>query len=364
MSPVIDIAVRHRLGAFELDASFRSDAGLTALFGRSGAGKTSLINVIGGLIVPTTGHVAVDGEVLVDTQAGIVLPKHRRRIGYVFQEARLFPHLSVRQNLLFGRWFAPRGTRSSSRFGEVLELLGIGHLLARRPGSLSGGEKQRVAIGRALLSNPRLLLMDEPLASLDEARKAEILPYIERLRDDAGIPIVYVSHAVAEVARLATTVAIIEAGRVKACGPAATTLSRLDLATVPGAPETSSLIEGRVASVDPAFGLTRIETRAGAVEVARTGLTPGGSIRIRILASDVMVALAPVAGISALNQLPGTVAEIALTGGDGSGIVDLRIDCGGERLAARLTRKSLLALGLGVGSPVVAIVKSVSVETP
>ncbi len=364
MNPVIDIAIRHRLGTFDLDASFRSDGRLTALFGRSGAGKTSLVNIIGGLIAPTVGRVVVDGEVLVDTQAGIFLPKHRRRIGYVFQEARLFPHLSVRQNLLFGRWFAPRSARASSQLADVLDLLGIGHLLARRPGALSGGEKQRVAIGRALLSNPRLLLMDEPLASLDEARKAEILPYIERLRDEAGIPIIYVSHAVAEVARLATTVAIVEAGRVTACGPAAETLSRLDLALRPGSAEPSSLIEGSVGAVDPAFGLTRIDTRAGAMQVARTGLRPGETIRIRVLASDVMVALAPLPGISALNQLHGTVAEIGAPGRPDSNTVDLRIDCGGEMLAARLTRKSLVTLGLGLGSPVVAIVKSVSVETP
>jgi molybdate transport system ATP-binding protein len=270
----------------------------------------------------------------------------------------------VRQNLLFGRWFSPRGEQASSDLPGVLDLLGIGHLLERRPAGLSGGEKQRVAIGRALLANPRLLLMDEPLASLDEARKAEILPYIERLRDEAGIPIIYVSHAVAEVARLATTVAILEAGTVSACGPTAATLSRPDLARLPGAPETSSLIEGRVVAVDSGFGLTRIETKAGMIEVVRTGLRTGETIRIRILASDVMVALAPVAGVSALNQLHGMVAEIATAGGPESGTVDLRIDCGGAMLTARLTRRSLVDLGLGVGSPVVAIVKSVSVETP
>lgn len=364
MTTGLDIVVRHRLGAFTLDATLRSEGGLTALYGPSGSGKTSLVNVIAGLIRPESGHVRHDGEALFDRAGGVFVPPHRRRIGYVFQEARLFPHLSVRRNLLFGRWFAPRGGAERTDLPAVLDLLGIGHLLARRPGDLSGGERQRVAIGRALLARPRLLLMDEPLASLDEARKAEILPYIERLRDEAGIPIVYVSHALAEVARLATTVAIIEAGRVTACGPAATILSRLDLALRPGAPEPSSLIEGSVGTVDPAFGVTRIETRAGAIEVARTGLRPGEAIRIRILASDVMIALAPVSGISALNQLHSTVAEIAPTGGDGSGTVDLGIDCGGERLAARLTRKSLVALGLGIGSPVVAIVKSVSVETP
>jgi ABC-type nitrate/sulfonate/bicarbonate transport system ATPase subunit len=212
MSPVIEVAVAHRLGAFQLDANFTSNGRLTALFGRSGSGKTSLVNIIAGLIRPAAGASLVDGQVLVDTKAGIFMPKHRRRIGYVFQEARLFPHLTVRQNLLFGRWFAPRDAVAGSDLAGVLDLLGIGHLLERRPGALSGGEKQRVAIGRALLSKPRLLLMDEPLASLDEARKAEILPYIERLRDEIGIPIVYVSHSVAEVARLATTLVTVDQG--------------------------------------------------------------------------------------------------------------------------------------------------------
>ena len=195
----LEVEIDHRQGAFRLRGSFRSDGRLTALFGRSGSGKTTLVNVIAGLIRPERGRIAVDGATLLDTQAGVFVPKHRRRIGYVFQEGRLFPHLSVRQNLLFGRWFAGRegGARTrASDLDAVVALLGIGHLLRRRPAGLSGGEKQRVAIGRALLARPRLLLMDEPLASLDEARKAEILPFIERLRDEAGVPIVYVSHAV------------------------------------------------------------------------------------------------------------------------------------------------------------------------
>jgi molybdate transport system ATP-binding protein len=364
MTPVLDIAVRHRLGSFALDAAFRSDGRLTALFGPSGSGKTSLVNVIGGLIAPECGHVRLDGEALLDTAAGVFVPVHCRRIGYVFQEARLFPHLSVRQNLLFGRWFSPRAGRTGIDLPGVLDLLGIGHLLARRPGALSGGEKQRVAIGRALLSHPRLLLMDEPLASLDEARKAEILPYIERLRDEGGIPIVYVSHAMAEVARLATTVAIIDGGRVMACGPTAEILSRLDLASLPGAPEASSLIETRVIAFEDAFGLTRLSTRAGPLLVARGGLAPGRSIKIRILASDVMVSLGPLTGISALNQWPGRVAEIGTAAGLDASTMDLRIDCGGEMLAARLTRQSASMLGLTVGSAVYAVVKSVSVETP
>ena len=196
----LSVAVRHRLGAFELDAAFESGGRLTALFGASGSGKTSLVNIIAGLIRPDKGRIAVDGRVLVDTATRSFVPKHKRRIGYVFQDARLFPHMTVGQNLAYGSWFAPRGERSADR-EKVVELLGIGHLLQRKPDLLSGGEKQRVAIGRALLASPLLILMDEPLASLDEARKAEILPYIERLRDETRVPIVYVSHSVAEVAQ-------------------------------------------------------------------------------------------------------------------------------------------------------------------
>jgi molybdate transport system ATP-binding protein len=209
----LDLQANTRLGDFTLDAEFASEGKITAIFGPSGAGKTTLINVIAGLIAPARGRVAVDGAVLLDTEAGIDLPTHERRIGYVFQEARLFPHLNVKRNLLYGRWFAPRETWGAS-FDEVVELLDIGPLLHRGTPQLSGGEKQRVAIGRALLASPRLLLLDEPLSSLDEARKQEVMPFLERLRDAARMPIVYVSHSVAEVKRLATTVVRMREGRV------------------------------------------------------------------------------------------------------------------------------------------------------
>jgi molybdate transport system ATP-binding protein len=197
---ILDVDVRHRQGDFTLEARFQSEGKLTALFGPSGSGKTTLVNAISGLIRPDYGRVVAQERVLLDTQLRTFVPKHRRRVGYVFQEGRLFPHLNVRQNLLFGRWFTPKKERKAG-FERVVELLGVGHLLDRRPSTLSGGEKQRVAMGRALLSDPRLLLMDEPLASLDEARKAEIYPYIERLRDEGGVPIVLVSHSVAEMRR-------------------------------------------------------------------------------------------------------------------------------------------------------------------
>ncbi|TXN60485.1 molybdenum ABC transporter ATP-binding protein, partial [Methylobacterium sp. WL6] len=224
----LDVAVALRRGAFTLDAAFAAGAGLTALFGRSGSGKTTLIDLIAGLSRPDRGRIVVAGETLVDTDRRIALPVHRRRIGLVFQDARLFPHLSVRSNLGYGRFFAGRRAERAEH-DAVVDMLGIGHLLDRQPAGLSGGERQRVAIGRALLARPRLLLMDEPLAALDEARKGEILPYIERLRDEAGIPIVYVSHAVGEVARLANTVVVLEAGRVAAAGPAEAILRRADL---------------------------------------------------------------------------------------------------------------------------------------
>jgi molybdate transport system ATP-binding protein len=362
MSPVIEIAVQHRLGQFQLDAAFASDGRLTVLFGRSGSGKTSLVNIIGGLIAPAQGRVVVDGQVLVDTQAGIFVPKHRRRIGYVFQEARLFPHLNVRQNLLFGRWFSPRDARASSHLAGVLELLGIGHLLQRRPGALSGGERQRVAIGRALLSQPRLLLMDEPLASLDEARKAEILPYIERLRDEIGVPIVYVSHSVAEVVRLATTLVTVDHGRVTACGPTAQVMSRLGVAGLSGAAEAGSILEAEVVGHDPDYGLTTLATGAGTLQVARSALPAGEKVRVRILASDVLISLSPPVGVSALNILPGTIAEIGERRPGGA--VELLIDCGGDKLLARLTAKSVDALKLLPGSAVYAVIKSVSIDAP
>ena len=213
----LEVDVSRRLGAFTLEARFTTDSGLTALFGPSGAGKTSLVNIIAGLLRPDRGKITVQEKVLVDTERGVFVPKYRRRVGYIFQEPRLFPHFTVRQNLLYGRWFTPARERRE-QLDHIVELLGIGGLLDRGPALLSGGEKQRVAIGRALLASPHLLLMDEPLASLDEARKSEILPYIERLRDESRVPIVYVSHSVSEVMRLASTMVLLAGGKVTATG--------------------------------------------------------------------------------------------------------------------------------------------------
>ena len=355
---MLSVAVRHRFGEFQLDAAFDSPGGLTALFGRSGAGKTSLINAVAGLFRPEEARIAVDDEVLTDSERGVFVPARRRRIGYVFQEGRLFPHLTVRQNLLYGRWFAPKGG-SAGDFDHVVDLLGIGALLGRRPANLSGGEKQRVAIGRALLSRPRLLVMDEPLAALDEARKAEILPYIERLRDDSAVPIIYVSHAIAEVTRLATTMVVLSQGRVAAVGPTAAIMGRLDLFPLTGRAEAGAILATRVAEHDLTFGLTTLRATAGRLRVPHLDLPLGSALRVRIRARDVMIALSPPAGLSALNVLPGVVAEIGA--GDGP-IVDIRLDCAGEALIARLTRRSVEGLGLVPGRRVYAVIKSIAFD--
>lgn len=356
---MIQVDVRHRLGTFELEASFATEAHLTALFGRSGSGKTSLVNIIAGLIRPDWARISVRGEVLVDTDQRVFMPKHRRRIGYVFQEGRLFPHLTVRQNLLYGRWFTP----SPQRYGEldqVVDLLGIGHLLHRRPGLLSGGEKQRVAIGRAVLSCPRLLLMDEPLASLDEARKAEILPYLERLRDQTKVPIVYVSHSVREIARLATALVVMAEGRVAAAGSPADLMARLDVSPLTDRTDAGAVLDAEILGHDERFGLTILRVCGGELRVPRLeDLIVGQSVRVHIRARDVMVSTRAPDGLSALNVLQGVVADLRSRDGP---LLDLRLDCGGQAVLARLTRRSVEKLGLAEGTPVYAVIKTVGFD--
>ena len=351
----LEVDVDHARGSFRLAARFSAAPGLTALFGRSGSGKTTLVDIVGGLVRPDRGRVAIDGQVLVDTANRVFVPRHRRHIGYVFQDSRLFPHFSVRRNLLYGRWFgrSPAGGASAD-LASVVDLLGIGHLLDRRPASLSGGEKQRVAIGRALLSWPRLLLMDEPLASLDEARRAEILPYIERLRDEAGVPILYVSHSVAEVARLATTVVLLGDGAVTAVGPVGDVLSLADPADV------GSVLDATVARHDEAFQLSLLATAAGELQVPRLHAAAGTAVRAYIRARDVMLSLHPPEAVSALNVLPGRIVDIAA--GASGAQADVRLDCHGAALVARITAKSVQRLALAPGRPVFAVIKSVSFE--
>ncbi|PDT36234.1 MULTISPECIES: molybdenum ABC transporter ATP-binding protein [Sinorhizobium] len=352
----LEVEARHRIGSFAIDAAFRSEGGVTALFGRSGSGKTSLINIVAGLLRPDRGRIVLDGDVIADSEERLFTPVHRRHFGYVFQEARLFPHLSVRHNLAYGRWFAGAG-KSDSEFHKVVEMLGIGDLLERRPSTLSGGERQRVAVGRALLAAPRLLLMDEPLAALDEARKAEILPYLERLRDETKIPIVYVSHSVAEVGRLAERIVVIEEGRVKASGTASAILNQPAAAIVRR--ETGALVEGVVVSHDSQHRLTVVLAGECLIRIPHLVSTPGNRLRLYIAGRDVMLATTKPEGISALNVLKGTIIDLSPAQ---EGSVDVRVDCGGNVIVSRITALSRETLGLEPAKPVHAIIKTVALD--
>jgi molybdate transport system ATP-binding protein len=359
---MLEFDVRCRTGAFALDAAFAAGAGITALFGGSGAGKTTVLNLIAGLAKPASGQIAVDGRKLYDSAARIDLPPHERGVGYVFQEGRLLPHLTVRHNLLYGRFFAKgrEGRRSGAlSLDQAVELLGIGHLLERRPGGLSGGEKQRVAIGRALLANPALLLLDEPLASLDAPRKAEILYYIELLRDEVRVPIVYVSHALDEVVRLADTLVLLSEGRVLGSGPIPKMMSRVELRPYLGRHEGGAVIEARVASQDLGSGLARLEFGGGMLEIPDVEGLIGERVRVRVRARDVSIALSRPIGLSIRNVLAGTVAAIGEEEGPS---LDVQLDLGGTSLIARITRKSALELGLRPGLAVFALIKSVSID--
>lgn len=363
---MLSVRVARDFGGFALDVAFEAPAGVSVLFGRSGSGKSSVINAVAGLLRPQGGRIAVGDEVLFDADRGVMVPPHRRRMGYVFQDARLFSHLNVRQNLRYGQRFAPAGPGPD--LTQVVELLGLEPLLSRRPATLSGGERQRVAIGRALLSRPRMLLMDEPLAALDEGRKAEILPYLERLRDRLGLPILYVSHSVPEVARLAQTLILIEGGRVIAAGPAAAVMADPALAPVIGLREAGAVIPARLVAQD-ADGLSRLETDGGAVFLPRIEAAPGTVMQLRVLAQDVMLATTRPAAISALNVLGAQV--VAIHPGPGpEAMVQLRLGMSppmaerpdGALMLARVTRRSVAGLGLTPGQPVFAIVKSVAVS--
>lgn len=352
----LEVDFRHRQGDFALAVAFDAPDGITALFGRSGAGKTSVVNAIAGLLAPDAGRITLGGTALFDRAARCNLPTWRRRLGYVFQDGRLFPHLSVRQNMTYGQRFAPRGSTGPT-LDSVAELLGIAPLLDRRPGGLSGGEKQRVAIGRALLSRPRMLLMDEPLAALDEARKAEILPYLERLRDETALPILYVSHSVAEVARLASRVVVLENGHVARAGPAEQVLSDPGMVHQIGLREAGAVLPATVAR-HHADGLTELAVSGGRLFLPLTKGAPGTAVRVRVLAQDVMLAHSAPVGLSALNILPGKV--VSLRDGDGPGVM-VQIACGDDLLLARITRRSAQALGLAPDGPVFAVIKTVAI---
>jgi len=359
---MIRLDVTRRLGRFTVDAAFEADsAGITALFGRSGAGKTSVVNMLAGLLRPDAGHIEIDGRVLFDRAAGIDLPPEKRHLGYVFQESRLFPHFSVRGNLVYGMRRRDEGARKID-FDTVVEVLGIGHLLERRPRALSGGEKQRVALGRALLTSPELMLMDEPLASLDAPRKQEVLPLIEALRDRFAVPIVYVTHSMDEIVRLADTLVLIDEGRVAAVGPVEDLTSRLDLRPLTGRYEAGSVIAARVAGHDSAYALSLLEFPGGTFRVPHVDLPVGAPLRVRIRARDVSLAVRRPEGLSDLNVFPGTVAQIGNPVEERGGPdLDLRLDIGAP-LWARVSRRSFDDLGLTQGSEVFAVIKGTSID--
>ena len=347
------------LGSFRLDVDLTFPAnGITALFGPSGCGKTSLLRCFAGLNRLDDGDFSIEGEVWQDGKT--FLPSHKRAIGYVFQQANLFPHLSVSDNLAFGLKRLARGEREAAarRFDELVSLLGIGHLLDRAPRKLSGGERQRVAIGRALLTAPKLLLMDEPLSALDFEAKREILPYLESLRKNLSVPVLYVTHAPNEVARLADHIAVIENGCVLASGPLTETLARLDL-PIRREEGAGVAIDAEVAEIDAQWHLARVAFPGGSLWVRDPKKPVGTNVRVMVLARDVSLALEASENVSIVNHLPATVLKIA--DGDHPAVVAVKVDVGGTPLIARLTARSAVLLGLEPGKPVFAQIKSVAI---
>ena len=358
---MIDVDVDLESGAFRLTAQFASDASIVGLFGRSGAGKTTLIHAIAGIVRPSRGRIRIDDAVLFDSTRRIDLSIQARRIGYVFQHALLFPHLSVESNLLYGHALRPHVERTIEP-RDVIDLLGLTSLLERRPATLSGGERQRVAIGRALLAQPRLLLMDEPLASLDAQRKVEILDYIERLRDRLHIPIVYVSHSIPEITRLADTMVVLADGRCVAAddpervvdqighGPDGDASSDLD---------AGSLIDARVAAHDDVDRLTTLAFNGGQLLVPMIEAGVGARVRAYLRSRDLSLALQRPEGISIVNVLAGKIVAINERPGAAA---DVRVAVGATMLTARVTQRSVRQLGLLHGHDVHVLIKAVSLD--
>ena len=355
---MIEVDVTLRRGKFTLEARFAASAPIVALFGRSGSGKSTLVDAIAGLVTPERGRIVVDGRILFDSARDIDLPPEKRRVGCVFQDALLFPHLTVGANLAYGERLIHARERYIDR-ERVIRLLDLAKLLERCPANLSGGERQRAAIGRALLASPRVLLMDEPLASLDAPRKAEILSYVELLRDELSLPIVYVSHSLEEVTRLADHLVVIADGKVAAAGAVAETLGKPDMAALAGRYEAGAVIDARVARVDERHGLTALAFDGGELHVANLDALPGEPVRARIRARDVSIALARPVAISIQNILEATVLGVTQEYG---AIVDVAMTVGRTTLVARVTRKAVDDLALVPGMRVHALVKAVAID--
>lgn len=355
----IGIRARFQVGyrGFSLDCDLQLPGrGVTALFGPSGSGKTTFLRVLAGLERASNACIDINGEVWQDDARGVFVPTHGRAIGYVFQEANLFAHLDVQRNLEYGM----RRIAASARrvpLDHVVELLDIGHLKPRKPDKLSGGERQRVAIARALATSPRVLLMDEPLAALDVKRKAEIMPYLERLHDELDIPVVYVSHAPDEVARLADHLVLLDDGKVTASGATNELLTRLDLDIAHG-DAAAAVIAAVITAHDAAFHLSSARFAGGDLLLTQQEANIGQAVRIRIQARDVSLSLGKSQDSSILNILSATVTEVV---DDGSGQVMVGLDANGARLLSRITRKSAVAMRLQPGCPVYAQIKGVAI---
>lgn len=355
---MLSVDVRKRRDAFDLDLRVDAPAGAVALFGPSGCGKSTLVDMIAGLVRPDRGRICVGDTVFFDSEQRIDEPPERRRVGYVFQDGRLFPHYTVLGNLRYGARRAPKGGRSID-FERVVGLLGLEPLLVRKPARLSGGERQRVAIGRALLSQPRLLLLDEPLASLDAARRDEVLPYLERLRDELSIPMVYVSHQFEEVVRIANHVVLMHGGRCVAQGDVCAVSLRPELRALIGTEAVGAVVDGRVVDVEASSGLARVSLGDGEIRIDDPGLAPGQAVRLQLLARDLIVALEPHEGLSVRNRLAGVVVGV-ITETDRAALID--VDAGGVRLLARVTTAAVRELALRPGIAVWLLVKTATLR--
>jgi molybdate transport system ATP-binding protein len=356
---MLEVEVRKQRGDFLCEVTFTSTTpGVTALFGRSGCGKTTTVHMIAGLLRPERGHIRIDDTVLFDAARGIDIAAEQRGVGYVFQDSRLFPHLSVRDNLRYGERRARRRSHHL-KFDDVVELLGLASLLARRPAGLSGGERQRVAIGRALLAQPRLLLLDEPLAALDGARRGELLPYLEGLRDHFRLPMVYVSHQFEEVLRLAGHVVVMENGRVADDGDVVAVSQSPALRAIVGTESLGAVVEGVVGGIDPSSGLAQIQVGDGVLLVEAGDLRRGQRMRVQLLARDLILSIAAPAGLSVRNSLAGVITHLAA---DGAKAWLVFTDVGGSRLMVRVTEDARAGLKLAVGQRVWVLVKAVSLR--
>ena len=353
----IAVNIEKIVGDFQLNTEFYADIGITAIFGPSGAGKSTLVNLIAGLVKPDSGYIKILNEVIFESQLKINVPANKRGIGFVFQDARLFPHMKVESNLKYSYRFGRKGHLSS--FTEIVEVLNLAQILHRLPGNLSGGEKQRVAIGRALLSNPKILILDEPLTGLDEGLKAEVIPYLEFVRDNFKIPILYISHSQSEVVRLSDRIVVLEKGRILEQGKTLQILSSFSVAKKLGLRDLSSFVEAKV-SKHASDGITELDFAGSKLFLPKIDAILGSKFHLRILAKDITLAIEKPKKISALNILQGKVGEVFL--GNGPGAI-VGIEVGGHRLTTRITQRSLNAMNLKHGQTCFAFLKTVSVAT-